>query len=64
MKTFLYIAAALHYLIAAFMLAGAVLEHSELHFIAFGAFASCGTVAAMWASILGRLSPHRTAAGT
>jgi hypothetical protein len=46
------------------MLAGAVLEHSELHFIAFGAFASCGTVAAMWASILGRHGPRRTAAGT
>ncbi len=55
MKTFLYSAAVLHYLIAAYMFIGAILDRNELHFIAFGAFAACGTVAAMWASILSRL---------
>jgi hypothetical protein len=61
MRPFLRIVAVIHYGIAAWMLLGAVLSSSELHFIAFGVFAACGTTAGIWAELIHRLPAKQSA---
>lgn len=60
MKVVFMVVTVIAYLIAAFMLFGAVVTQNELRFVAFGVFASWGTAALVGEQVLRRLEKRGT----